>query len=360
MKRVHFKFLSSHKKPVLHLYKRLLKYTYHLPLSFSHQVYLRNEITKRFKDDKKIMAPSDSKKRIFAGQTWEKNLRNTILYELGLYDKITAKDHLSEPGTNVYKGWVERQIGFYMKTQQDNHIKKQNEKLEWNPQKVGVELEIFRVKSRVQLKRLRMLKSYTDRQLISSRKDEIDPLYIDSILLPEAFKSDEKTRREKKKQLNLRGPRKTHIQYVPTPLGRIYFLRTRRPQSRHLSRLIHNSVHTKLIDKINRLDNMAKLASLEAEWEIKHDLTVTDTPETVMADWLTPIQTAKTRYNSRQLRFKTVTTSYHSVIYNRKRLQDKVLVGRNLRHIKYWKEIERKEKRKPFLYLLHSDTRRLV
>lgn len=360
MKRVHFKFLSSHRKPVLHLYKRLLKYTYHLPLSFNYQVYLRNEISKRFKDDKKIMAPSASKKRIIAGQTWEKNLRNTILYELGLHDQITAKDHFSEPGKNVYKAWLERQIAVFMTTKQENHIKQQNEKLEWNPPKTGAELELFRLKSRVQLKRLKTLKAYTDKQLISPRKEEIDPLYVDYILVPEAFKSDEKARRDKKKQIQTRGPRQAHVQYVPTPLGRIYFLRTGRPQSKQLSRLIHYSIHTKLIDKINHLDKMEKLASLEAEWEIKHDKTVLEQPEIVMQNWLAPIKIAKMKYNLKQKKFKTLTTSYHSIIYNRKRLRDKILVGRHLRNIKYWKRIEQKKKETPFLYLLHSDVRRLV
>lgn len=347
MRRVHFKQLESHRKPLFQLYRRLIKYSYHVPLSVNYQIYLRTEISNRFHDGKKIMAPSIAREKLATASEWEAKMRQAITTELD-----------SPKKENVYTKWIQNQIDTYMRDSLAQHHSAADQKLVWNPPKEGKDLEAYKCLSRVQFQRSKMIKTYQKQGILSPRVDKLDPTYIDYVLLPEWMARQDRERTKKQQKLETEKPQKAHVVYVPTPLGRIYFLRKPGLQSQALTRFIHDSVHTKLMTKMEELEDLEQLALLEAKWE--HELANSGYTETELKDqWTGPVTNAILDLKLQKKKFERKTTQYISTIVSRKRLADIQFKGQQERKIQKWQEIEKEQKDQPYLYLIHSDARRM-
>lgn len=359
MRRVHFKQLESHRKPLFQLYRRLIKYTYHVPLSFNYQVYLRTEVSRRFHDGKKIMAPSIAREKLITANEWELNMRNSILFDLEMFDKMELSQSL-DTNTNTHLAWIQNQIDDYMRESLEKYQKKSDQSLVWNPPKQGVELKNFICMSRTQFQRQKMIKEYQKNGLISARKDLLDPTYIDYVLLPEWMEKKERERTAKRKRIETEKPQETHMVYVPTPLGRIYFLRQPWGQSHDLTRFIHASVHTKVPEKVAELEELEKLAVYEAQWEALVNPDNSQSVAELKEQWTQPIKSALLDLRVKKTVFERKTSQYVATNVSRKRLKDIELQGKHERNVLKWANIEKEKKRRPYLHFIHSGVRRMV
>lgn len=357
MKRVHFKLLESHRQPTLRLFRRLIKYSYHVPISPSYQSYLRCEISKRFHDGKKVMGPTKTGELLTQASQYEARLRQAIVHQV---------EH-GETKENSEAKWVEDQIHDLMKSQQQDYESKEIAKLEWNPAPKGRELENLRQVSRVQNQRGRMIKAYQASGRLPQSIGDIDPDYIDYVLLPEWMGLREREREAKKRQIQTEKPRTAHIANASSPLGRIWFLRPFGTQSPSVTSIIRQKSQNNTLDQIKAYTDMETLAAQEAEWEMElerhcnpsaQDLSAEYKQKTV-EQWTSAYRESIMSANMKKRAFQRKAENYASIIVSRKRLKDIELVGKFQRDIAKWKAIDKKREEEPYLWCIHSDVRKL-
>lgn len=306
------------------------------------------------------MAPTLAREKLATANEWELNLRNSILFDLGLFSDMEEANISLDNTTNVHLEWIQSQIDDYMRDSLVNHQKEADQKLSWNPPKEGIELENFRCLSRTQFQRQKLIKTYQTKGLISSREELLDPTYIDYVLLPEWMERKERERTEKRKRIETEQPQKTNMVYVPTPLGRIYFLRQPWGQSRDLSRFIHASVHTNVPEKVTELEELEQLAVHEAEWEQLIDPKSFKVAAELQDQWTQPIRQSLEALKLKKAAFERKTTHHVAINVARKRIKDNEFKGKQEKKVLKWAELENEMKERPYLHFIHSSVRRMV
>lgn len=318
------------------------------------------------------MAPSKTKELLTEAGKWEESMREAILFKVEHGDTVTSS-------LNRQARWIEGQIDDLMRSQQEAYETASASKLLWNAPQEGKDLKEYQNQSRVQYQRHKMLAAYRSTGRLS-RSENLDPTYIDYVLLPEWMALADRAREEQRRKIETTKPQQSKVVYVPTPLGRIWFLRTPRPQSKELTRFIHGSVHTDIVSKMEALEELEKLAAMEAKWELeiarREQQQSTSTPaatpnsvprhthreaeEKAITEWTAPIRSALMSLKLKKRSFERKTSSYVNIIVSRKRLKDIELLGKFKRNVAKWKEIDEQRAKKPYLWNIHSDVRKLI
>lgn len=318
----HFRELESHRRPVLQLFRRLLRHG-------GQFADARPAIVGEFKKWKGLMSSYKARECILDGYHWEDILRRTIVNkEPKLLKSIEDRIY-------VYNKEVERQRNVKTEPVQRNQRHKgPKDPLEnYNKPPEGLQLHMLQEDNKRLTYKRRVLRNFTDRV---SKKVELDELYMDIFLIPEYRHQRKTSIMNSRRNREMAKPPTARITNVTTPIGPFSLLQVvGHRQSPVLGMRVRKALADKRQQKIAKLEEYLAYAKQQAMWEKDVDKSRKHL-ETLTKQWCEPIENALTRMKNGLDRDRTRFLNYRRVIIRRKQMLKPILAKRHENKIRRW------------------------
>lgn len=360
MPKVHFRNLQSHRASVFQLYRSLLRNVNHLPLSQNDNSIVHGQIKSRFKDGRKLMAPSAVRRDLIEGYRWNSHMYHAIL-------------DTSQPPSSISLEWIKTQLKQYQADIERQEQFEKGKSINLNPPPTGDDLIKLQTTSRFVTMRYRMLRSYKNNCRVS-KKSELDDTYVNGILIPEYF-----ARKELRKTINLEKiqtskPKEASIAFIPTLICPIYYLKyPYKRNSRGLHRIVTNMLHTKLFDKIDALEQAKILAQYEADWEAELEqnqqhrsidrigmMEWSKTRKKISNEWLRPLDESIAQTQSKVDNLRKREKLHARVLFSRKKMLNKTYEGKFRANLWKWKYHRQLKQNNQLPFMVHYDVHKMM
>lgn len=373
MARLHFKSLESHRIPVLHLYKSLIRLSLHLPVSKDYKSLIHSQIITKFKDGKKHMSPKTVKELLTKARLWNDKMYNAIKHDYEnriMPNKDGVASLIAEDvdfQTSPCLKWINVQIKNHQALlKQKEEQQKANEKLKQTQELDKTQIERQKLQSWNALYKHKLIMAYrkSGRLATNIPKAELDHTYIECILLPDYLKNQEMIKLGRRRKLQLSRPLTAKLAYTGVPTGKFFFLRYPwKRQNKILSQMIHKAIHSDLQARIEQLEELKVLANYEYAWEenLKSSTDFKSLEKNgPQHGWVAPINDSinslKLLHNAREAK----NNAHLRVLLRNKRLIDISFSRKYEKTIAKWKAYSRDRKSNPKKYMTHyADLKKL-
>lgn len=318
----HFRELESHRRPVLQLFRRLLRHGGQFEEA-------RPVIVGEFRKWKGLMSSYKARERILDGYHWEEVLRRAIVDdEPGLLKDIEDRIHVykqeMERRQNVKSGLVQRN---------QRHKGPKDPLQNYNKPPEGMQLRILQEENKRLTYKRRVLRNSADRL---SKKVDLDELYMDVFLIPEYRRQREMSIMNTRRSRDMAKPPTARITNVTTPIGPFSLLQVvGYKQSSILGMRIRKALADKRQQKIAKLEEYLTYARQQAQWEKEVEKSRKHL-ETLTTQWCQPIEDALVRMKRGIDRDRNRFLNYRKIIIRRKKMLQPVLARRHENKIKQW------------------------
>lgn len=339
----HFSRLSNHKRPVLNLYRNLIRLGNSIPSELSKDVLYGVKNT--FRCNKKTKSPHAARDQLEYGYFWESILleaiekcsTENITSEIVKHKKMVQekrKMRASRKLLQTYRLDQNNRVGTMMNNLRDyNQIAPAGTE-EYEKLKSLARIDTFRKRAIRHLKRHKLI----------SVKSDLDPFYIDVFIAPQ-LRSERYKKQNIWKMKRETTFKSTRLSKIITPSGPMTQLLVP-GQGRRTSKLramrVRNMLKMDFKPKIERLDNLIELAKYEAWWEKHVEKSELHLPALTL-EWTGPIKEYRNTIVQRRLREYERNENYRQRLVSKKKYIDNILRGKVRRNKELWQSRLAKE-----------------
>lgn len=340
----HFSKLSNHKRPVLNLYRRLLRLGNNLPNELSQDVL--HGVRNTFRSNKKTTSPHAARDQLEYGYFWESIISEAIIEHKT--EKIITE--LTKHKNSIRKKRKELKSRKLLQSYRFDKANRLSTVLvdlgayNENSPPDTEEYEKLKTFARIDTFRKRAIRHLKRHQLISV-KSELDPFYLDVFIAPQL-------RQEHYKRQNLWKMKRettfksTRVSKIPTSVGPMTQLLVP-GQGRRTSKMralrVRNMLRIDFKPKIAALDNLLELAKYEALWEKQVEKSELHLP-TLTLEWTAPIKKYRNDLFAKQQKEYERNEIYRQRLVSKKQYIDNILRGKVRRNREIWRHRLAKEK----------------